>query len=353
MSLFVKSACSLKIFVLFSFYFFISLTVAAFMVIIRFFLIPFQNLSEKFTLLVKRYWLFLTVSIFQFYFPFKTFIGFNKEILKKKRVIIISNHLTNWDWLICLIVLKELKMYDQVHIIMKEILRKIPIFGYGMKCFGYIFLKRDWLHDSEILKRNLEKIKKKDTFAIFLFPEGTFLDEESHFKSRYFAEKSQIIINNELYDPKNTLIPRITGINKIKEILGDKLDAIIDITLFITPYKKYLADEYSIKNIFFDQKEKPRFYLFIREIKNISDKNWLYKTFYEKEQRITNLIENVDKFESIEELNCFKSLFNFLFKSKFEVIYKDMKTKLFFLQYFIFIVILFFMVRAIKNFVLF
>lgn len=339
--MFTQIICTFKLIMLFSFYFTISLISGFILLAVRFILRPFARRRFRFTRTIKRYWLSLTISAFQFYFPMPIYVSYNKEILKKKRTIVISNHLTNWDWLIILVVLNELEMYDDLCIIMKESLRNIPIFGYGMKCFGYIFLKRNWIQDSRILVDGISALKKKTKFNILIFPEGTFLDEDSYMKSRKFARDSQIKIENEMYDPRHSLVPRTTGINKIKEALGDKLDGIIDITMFITPYKRFLTDKYSFEKVFLDQKEKPRFHFIIDEVANTQDENWLYTTFHKKEKLLAELVD-LDK--NITEISClaeFTTFINNLLQKKYHVFEAKIRTKYFWLYFLVYIGIIY------------
>ncbi|KRH92155.1 Lysophosphatidic acid acyltransferase LPAAT, partial [Pseudoloma neurophilia] len=288
---------------------------------------------------IKRYWLSLTISIFQFFFPVPIYVSYEKEIKQKNRTIIISNHLTNWDWLIILIILKELKMYDHLCVIMKESLKKIPIFGYGMKCFGYIFLKRNWIEDSSTIHSGIDDLKKKKNYQILIYPEGTFLEEESYKKSIKFAENNNIIVNGEKFRPKHSLIPRKKGIDEIKDALFDNLEGIIDVTMFITPYKRYLTDQYSFFNILFKKVPPPHFYFIIDEVKDTRSSDWLFETFYKKEKLLKELVDLHKPIEQITTLAEFATFINNLLSKKNQVFQKRIKTGWFMLYLIVFLII--------------
>lgn len=344
--IFHKTLCLVQIIILSTFYLVMSIIAVSILLIVRFILRPFRNKRFRFTRSIKRYWLNITVSIFQFFLPAPIYVSYNKDILLKNRLIIISNHLTNWDWLILLVVLKELKMYDQLCIIMKESLKKIPLFGYGMKCFGYIFLKRNWIQDSSILHDGIYDLKKKNNFQILIFPEGTFLDQESHEKLNEYSEKHKIIINEEIYKPYNSLIPRTRGINEIRDALSGRLEGIIDITMFITPYKRHLADQYSFTNILFKKVEPPRFMFIIDEIKDIRSKDWLYQTFSKKEKFLSELVHLHSQIHEIESLAQFTTYTNNILKKKQHAFEKRIKTRWFSIYFFVFLLVCYFFIST-------
>lgn len=333
MELLTRIFCCIKLTLLFAFYFTLSIVAGILLITLRFLLRPFPKWKISFTRCIKHYWLILTMSLFQFYFPFPVYVAYNKEIVKSMRNIILSNHVTNWDWLILLVILRELEMYDELCIIMKYSLSKIPIYGYGMKCFGYIFLKRNWQEDTFILTKALDSIQKKDKFHLLLFPEGTFLDDESFIKSLNFALKTQIKVDNQIYKPYHSLIPRTRGIDKIYSQLSKKLDGLIDVTLFITPYRRYLADEYSFENVVFNNNEKPQFFVIMDLIEKSDDKDWLYKLYFKKEKLLNELVDLKDNIEKIRSLEEFSFLFNNLLQEKYHVLEKKIWTRFFFINF--------------------
>lgn len=307
----------MKISIILVFYFTLSLYAGALLLILRFILRPFKSPRQRFTKMIKRYWLNLTMSVCSFYLPHPIYVAYNKDILKKKRCLIVSNHLTNFDWIIIMVVLNDLGMYNELCVIMKYSLSKLPIYGYGMKCFDYIFLKRRWQDDIYVLSRGLEKLKTKNSFFLLFFPEGTTLCSEALAKSQKFSLDENIKVNSCVYNPQYSLIPRVRGINKIYDVLKDKIDCIIDITLFITPYKRHPADHYDYNTILFSDRKKPQFYMVLDEYKENISENWLYKIFYKKDKVLQTIFETKTNIETIQGLAEFSNYFRDVFKKKF------------------------------------
>lgn len=290
------------------------------MIIIRTALVFNTKLQHKFTLFLKNLWLNFTVTLLGFYFVHPLNICYDKRILDKKKCIIISNHLTNYDWIYVLVVLAKLNMYEDLVIILKDSLSKIPVYGYGMKVFGYIFLKRDWNKDREILAKGLVNTKERDKYYMLLFPEGTLIDYTTHEKSQKFCEANPIKIDDVAFNPKNVLMPRKTGFNMIFENLKEQLDGIVDITLLVHPYQRYPSEEFTLYNVFIERSRKLDFAILVDYIdKNeVDGDDWLYKLFNQKEKTI----ERYKKTENKNDKRGFK-------RTADELIGTEMKSKLF------------------------
>lgn len=345
--MFVKIFCFFKLLMIFSIYFTLSIYAGTLLVVLRLILKPFQKLRMDFTKTIKNYWLDLTISIFYFYFPHPIYVAYNKDILKKKKGLIVSNHLTNLDWIIILTVLQDLRMYEELCIVMKYSLSKLPIYGYGMKCFDYIFLKRNWQEDNQILSKGLEKLNKKESFFLLFFPEGTILDSETLAKSQKYGQELNLKINNVLYNPRFSLIPRLKGLNKIYDVLKNDIDGIINTTLFITPYKRFLAENYDYNDILFTLEKKPRFYFVIDDFKSEMNMNWLYNIFHEKEEHLKKIVEIHEDFQKIENLEEFAGIISNLYKKKYNYFDKKMWSDAFYLN-----LLAFFVICAINTFIL-
>lgn len=222
------------------------------------YIITFESFRNKIIKLIKVYWLELTISFFRFYLQKELKIIVHKNFLKSRKTLIISNHVSNFDWILLMRVFYYFKRYNNLVIILKESLRKIPIAGRGMKIFGYIFLKRNKSDDTGVIKNNMCKLKERDAYNILLFPEGTINCENTHNKSHNYALR-----NNLDFNPERVLLPHKTGYNLIMKELNTKLDGIVDITILYEPKVKYIHDSLSLKNIFIRKNVKPKFFFFI------------------------------------------------------------------------------------------
>lgn len=272
--------------------------------LIRLILSRHSHLENKFIVFVKKLWLSFTVTVLAFYFTIPTYIYYDKAILSKKKCIVISNHLTNYDWVYILIILNRLGMYEDLIIILKEGLKNIPIFGYGMKMFGYIFLKREWNTDREILETGIKSLFNKERFYLLLFPEGTFIDKETHPKSRAFCDKNKIVVDNEVFNPNCVLLPRKTGFEMIFNTLKPQIEGIIDITLLTTPYKPYPSENFTLYEVFIKRSKKLNLSAHIKflDLNQRKDENWIYEIFKSKETFFNKYKEN-DGYKNIGEFS--------------------------------------------------
>jgi lysocardiolipin and lysophospholipid acyltransferase len=124
---------------------------------------------------------------------------------------------------------------DKIRIVLKAPLRKIPIFGWAMQHFVFIFLQRRWADDQVNLKKLLPFLTKNEPQTSYLiFPEGTDLSVENVVKSAAFAKK------NGLEERKYSLYPRTTGWTFMLPLLRANVRAVYDVTMF---YVDYAANE--------------------------------------------------------------------------------------------------------------
>lgn len=169
-----------------------------------------------------------------------------------------------------------------------------------MKLLDFIFLHRNWAKDKKKFGRRLRRLFYGELpVSLVVFPEGTTICEEAVEKSNKFADE------NRLPHPVHTLVPRITGLQYALECIGEHVDGIWDITI---GYDDVPKDEYP-ENVFglvslFGHKHAPsviHFHLRYFPISHIpfrdpeAFKEWLYKTFTEKE-KMMNEFQRKGKF---------------------------------------------------------
>lgn len=146
-----------------------------------------------------------------------------------------ANHRTRIDWMLLWGVLLRMGTLDKVRIVLKAPLRKIPVFGWAMQHFVFIFLQRKWADDQVNLQKLLPFLTKSEPQTSYLiFPEGTDLSVENVAKSAAFAQKSG------LEERTYSLYPRTTGWTFMFPLLRANLRAVYDVTMF---YVDYAANE--------------------------------------------------------------------------------------------------------------
>src|SRR4051812_32464256 len=104
-------------------------------------------------------------------------------------------------------------MHGHIFIILKESLKYVPVIGWGMMFYGFIFMSRKMATDQERLAHRLKQLKERhsgpmsgseglDPMWLLIFPEGTNASNNSRVKSNSWAERTGI------EDMKHVLLPR-------------------------------------------------------------------------------------------------------------------------------------------------
>ncbi len=79
----------------------------------------------------------------------------------------MANHQIYTDWWYIWMIACRHGLGGNIKIMLKHELRSIPIFGWGMRFFEFIFLKRKWALDKELLISSLNTARS-DGFPIWL-----------------------------------------------------------------------------------------------------------------------------------------------------------------------------------------
>jgi 1-acyl-sn-glycerol-3-phosphate acyltransferase len=129
-------------------------------------------------------------------------------------------------------------MHGHIFIILKESLKYVPILGWGMQFFSFIFLSRNWTKDRERFSHRLTKLKRPQESGVgsgkvttynpmwmLMFPEGTNLSPNGRKKSKAWAEKQGI------KDTEHVLLPRSTGLKFCLDELAGTVEWVYDCTL--------------------------------------------------------------------------------------------------------------------------
>lgn len=310
-----------------------------------------NNYTHRSHKYIKRLWLHLTMSALFVYFPKPLFVYYDPRVLENTKNIIISNHLTEFDWLMILAVLYKLGRYDHVCIVLKDSLKNIPLLGYGMKYFGFIFLNRRIEKDRVIINDGVSRLKDTGCFDLLLFPEGTYLDSESSIVTKEYIKNNPVVLDEEEFVPSEVLVPRVTGFNLIRETLKEEyiidddvikekddvkkdidnnafnkekeknqlnkkkdkdndnlkntvkryVDGVIDITMLVNPYTKYPQDVYTYTRTLTDFNDRIGFSFFLEYVEDIKDEDFVYKRFKIKDKLIKKYKEEHKDIKNMKE----------------------------------------------------
>lgn len=258
-----------------------------------------------------RLWFGCSVFLIEKVGKIKIFMHMDKKKKRreyKKGAIILMNHRTRLDWMFYFCILYRMNLLEDIKIILKAGLEKIPGFGWAMQSALFIFIKRKWEEDREIFTNLINHYRRIEKNAhILIFPEGTNLTENTKAKSDQYA-KSQ---NLELYT--QVLHPRVTGFAHVyKEMKrNDLIDTVHDVTV---AYKCKRIPESEILLIKGYLPEEIHFYIDIYDVKEIVDSskeddinislgNWLSERWRIKETFLKSFYEdgiNSNKFQMIQ-----------------------------------------------------
>jgi len=148
----------------------------------------------------------------------------------RKRSLIILNHRTRLDWMFIWMLHSRFEILEQLKIVLKADLKRVPGPGWAMQHAAYLFLNRVWEKDQETIKNISGYYKSSQApLSILIFPEGTNLTNQSKSKSNAYAVKQKSF--NRVYD--YCLHPRLTGFTYLFNTMrsDEILDAVDDVTI--------------------------------------------------------------------------------------------------------------------------
>ncbi|CAI4255828.1 CPA_1a_G0002400.mRNA.1.CDS.1 [Saccharomyces cerevisiae] len=239
----------------------------------------------------------------------------------KSNSVTICNHQIYTDWIFLWWLAYTSNLGANVFIILKKSLASIPILGFGMRNYNFIFMSRKWAQDKITLSNSLagldsnargvgslagksperiseegesiwnpEVIDPEQThwpYNLILFPEGTNLSADTRQKSAKYAAK----IGKKPF--KNVLLPHSTGLRYSLQKLKPSIENLYDITIGYSGVKQEEYGEliYGLKSIFLEGRYPKLVDIHIRafDVKDIplEDEHefseWLYRIWSEKD----------------------------------------------------------------------
>ncbi|ETW87460.1 hypothetical protein HETIRDRAFT_31375 [Heterobasidion irregulare TC 32-1] len=181
--------------------------------------------------------------------------------------VLIANHQVYADWWYAWTLTYFSGTHRDVFIVLKKSLKWVPVVGWGMQFFNFIFLARSWASDRLYLVKELAFLgrhaEQQDTpFTFILYPEGTLVSKDTRPISKKFADKIGIP------DMTHTLLPRSTGLHYSLRALAPRIPALqlVDITVAYPgiPLLGYGQEYYTLRSIFFDCIPPPSVHIHIR-----------------------------------------------------------------------------------------
>lgn len=186
--------------------------------------------------------------------------------------LVMANHQIYTDWAFLWWLAQCADLGGFVYIILKASLRSIPVLGFGMSCYEFLFLSRKWEKDKIVMGSQLEIIDanargkgpasgavrgpdgwlpgvdqgKAWPYQVLMYPEGTNLSANTRGQSEAYAKK----VGKHPF--KHVLLPKITGLRFTLLKLKDTLDEVYDVTVGYSGVKpeEYGQDVYTLYEAF-------------------------------------------------------------------------------------------------------
>jgi lysocardiolipin and lysophospholipid acyltransferase len=153
--------------------------------------------------------------------------GHHQDLNSSSFVPIMANHQIYTDWWYIWLFSWFRNAHGELKIILKQSLGWIPILGWGMRFFEFLFLARDWNIDQKRLLQNLSRSKTDgNPMWLLIFPEGTVITRDTIGKSKAYAQKQGI-----QHHPEHVLIPKSTGLYHIIRCLDSQTEFLYDFTI--------------------------------------------------------------------------------------------------------------------------
>ncbi|KAI9511751.1 acyltransferase-domain-containing protein [Russula earlei] len=191
-----------------------------------------------------------------------------------RKSILIANHQVYADWWYAWCLTYFMHTHRDVYIVLKKSLRWIPVIGWGMQFFNFIFLARSWASDRLYLAKQLallgRRAQEHDTPLTFiLYPEGTLVSPDTRPTSKKYADKLGIS------DMNYSLLPRSTGLHYSLRALSPCVPTLqlLDITVAYpgVPPMGYGQSYYTLQSIFLDGVPPPAVHMHIRRFDVTTD----------------------------------------------------------------------------------
>ncbi|KAI5453777.1 hypothetical protein NCC49_005590 [Naganishia albida] len=196
-------------------------------------------------------------------------------------LVIMSNHQAYLDW-IFIWILGHLSVTpdagtagDEYHhgsrsliILLKRSLKWVPLVGWGMQFYRFIFLARSWALDRTNLSLALRDLaaraRRGAGLWVLIFPEGTITSDDERAKSVRYARKEGVP------DFVNLLHPRSTGLLFILRTLVPQIRTLrlLDITIGYPGVTRggYAQEWYGLTSVFMKGIAPPTIHIHLRMI---------------------------------------------------------------------------------------
>ncbi len=143
-----------------------------------------------------------------------------------ENAVLVVNHQEMTDIAFLFMVALEGERLGDLKWFVKDAIKYVPGVGWGLFLLDNLFVKRRWAADKDSIEAVFARLKRNEIpFWLVLFAEGTRVTEEKLVRSRRIASKKNMKPLSHL------LMPHTKGFVASLQGLGDRLDAVYDITI--------------------------------------------------------------------------------------------------------------------------
>ncbi|ESW97278.1 hypothetical protein KL918_000885 [Ogataea parapolymorpha] len=177
--------------------------------------------------------------------------------------ILIANHQLYTDWVFLWFVSYLNECAENFYIIMKKSLERIPILGYGMKNYDFIFLNRKWDLDRSYMIQRFAHLSSVKKHWLLIFPEGTNLSPNTKPRSDDFMTRQHLDFKLD-----HVLLPRVKGLYLACKHMHKKTNLILDFTMAYSDHlaTEYAQDSFTLRSIYLLGKGPKSLSMFVRAI---------------------------------------------------------------------------------------
>jgi 1-acyl-sn-glycerol-3-phosphate acyltransferase len=148
------------------------------------------------------------------------------EVPAQENAVVFANHQQMPDIMVLMLLTAPIHRLGDMKWFVKDVLKYVPGIGWGMLFLDCLFDKRDWAADRARIEATFKKYKAhRISFWLISFVESTRITPKKLERAQEFAAK------RGEYIPQMTLVPRSRGFIASIQGLGDRVDAIYDVTI--------------------------------------------------------------------------------------------------------------------------
>ncbi|OAD71325.1 hypothetical protein PHYBLDRAFT_170692 [Phycomyces blakesleeanus NRRL 1555(-)] len=154
-----------------------------------------------------------------------TFSG--DHIPREESALVFSNHRSWIDYYMIHSVASRRNMLHNCKYFVKDSIKWLPFFGWGMWLAGFVFVRRNWTKDQKKIKKSFSKIKRMKTPVwIISYLEGSRFTTEKMIECQAFSKERGLPIL------QHVLTPRTKGfVTCVQEFRNSHVKCVYDFTI--------------------------------------------------------------------------------------------------------------------------